>query len=140
MVCILNFKTTWSEFQRASQTAAERGEAELRILNSKTTWSEFQMPSQTAPAEVKPRYVYSILKPHGQSSRSPVRPLLSEATPSYVYSILKPHGQSSRGSTYIHFLCQSQAVVCVSIPRTNLQSKYFLYIKIVEFLEKSFYI
>ena len=32
---ILDFKTTWSEFQKASQTAAERGEAELRILNSK---------------------------------------------------------------------------------------------------------
>ena len=38
---ILNFKTTWSEFQKASQTAAERGKAELRILNFKTTWSEF---------------------------------------------------------------------------------------------------
>ena len=37
---ILDFKTTWSEFQKASQTAAERGEAELRILNFKTTWSE----------------------------------------------------------------------------------------------------
>ena len=40
-VRILNFKTTWSEFQKASQTAAERGEAELRILNFKTTWAEF---------------------------------------------------------------------------------------------------
>ena len=38
---ILDFKTTWSEFQKTSQTAAERGEAELRILNFKTTWSEF---------------------------------------------------------------------------------------------------
>ena len=44
----LNFKTTWSEFQRPSQTSAERGNAELRILNFKTTWSEFQKPSQTA--------------------------------------------------------------------------------------------
>ena len=51
-----------------SWTAAERGEAELRIFNFKTTWSEFQKPSQTAPAEAKPRCVYSILKPHGQSS------------------------------------------------------------------------
>ena len=50
-----------------SQTAAKRGKAELRILDFKTTWSEFQMPSQTAPAEAKPRCVYSILKPHGQS-------------------------------------------------------------------------
>ena len=39
---ILDFKTTWSEFQKPSQTAAERGEAELRILNLKTTWSESQ--------------------------------------------------------------------------------------------------
>ena len=45
-----------------------RGEAEVRIIDFKTTWSEFQMPSQTAPAEAKPRCVNSILKPHGQSS------------------------------------------------------------------------
>ena len=38
-------------------TAAERGEAELRILDFKTTWSD---------------------------SKSPVRPLLSEAKLSYV--------------------------------------------------------
>ena len=31
-----------------SQTAAERGEAELRIVNFKTTWSELQKLSQTA--------------------------------------------------------------------------------------------
>ena len=47
-VRILEFKTTWSEFQKASQTAAERGNAELRILYFKTTWSEFQKLSQTA--------------------------------------------------------------------------------------------
>ena len=47
-----------------SQTAA----AKVCMLNFKTTWSDFQMPIQTAPAEAKPRYVYSILKPHGQSS------------------------------------------------------------------------
>ena len=39
--CIFDFKTTWSEFQKPSQTTTERGEAELRILNFKTTWSEF---------------------------------------------------------------------------------------------------
>ena len=42
-----------SGFQKPSQTASERSEAELRILDFKTTWSEFQMPSQTAPAEVR---------------------------------------------------------------------------------------
>ena len=37
-----------TEFLKPSQTAAERGEAELRILDFKTTWSEFQKASQTA--------------------------------------------------------------------------------------------
>ena len=34
-VRILDFKTTWSEFQKPSQTAAVRGEAELHIYNLK---------------------------------------------------------------------------------------------------------
>ena len=34
-VHILDFKTTWSEFQEESQTATEQSKAELRILNSK---------------------------------------------------------------------------------------------------------
>ena len=38
---ILDFKTTWSEFQKSSQIAAKQGKAELRILDFKTTWSEF---------------------------------------------------------------------------------------------------
>ena len=29
VVCILAFKTTWSEFQKLSQTTTEQGEAEL---------------------------------------------------------------------------------------------------------------
>ena len=45
--------TAESEFQKPSQTAAERGNAELRILNFKTTWSEFQRPSQTASKQGK---------------------------------------------------------------------------------------
>ena len=36
---ILNFKTTWSKIQKGSLTTAERGKAKLRILNLKTTWS-----------------------------------------------------------------------------------------------------
>ena len=47
-VHILNFITTWSEFQKVSQTATEQGKAEQCIFNFKTTWSEFQKPSQTA--------------------------------------------------------------------------------------------
>ena len=38
---ILDFKTIWSEFQMSSQTAATQGKAELCILNSKTKWSGF---------------------------------------------------------------------------------------------------
>ena len=41
------------EFQRPSQTAAGRGEAELLILNFKTTWSEFEKASQTAAEQGK---------------------------------------------------------------------------------------
>ena len=36
-VRILDFKTTWSEFQKASETATEQGNAKLCILNYKTT-------------------------------------------------------------------------------------------------------
>ena len=50
---ILNFKTTWSEFQKPSQNAAEQGVAELRILNFKTTSSVFQKPSPTAAEQGK---------------------------------------------------------------------------------------
>ena len=81
----------------AKTDCSRRGEAEVRILNFKTSWSEFQMPSQTAPAEAKPRCVYSILKPHGQSSRCQARLLPCEAKPSYVHTILKnipPQSQS----------------------------------------------
>ena len=52
----------------AKSDCFRRGEAEVLIINFKTTWSEFQMPSQTAPIKVKQRCMYSILKPHGQSS------------------------------------------------------------------------
>ena len=44
-LCILDFKTTWSEFHMASQTATKRCKAELRVLNSKTTWSELGGPN-----------------------------------------------------------------------------------------------
>ena len=36
-VRILDFETTWSEFQKESQTTTEQGEAKLRILDFKTT-------------------------------------------------------------------------------------------------------
>ena len=34
---MLDFKTTWSDFQKSSLIAAELGEAELRTLDFKTT-------------------------------------------------------------------------------------------------------
>ena len=62
---ILDFKTTWSDFQKASQTAAERGKAELRILDFKTTWSEFQKPCQTAAARGKAEVcIYNVKRHH----------------------------------------------------------------------------
>ena len=49
----------------AKSDCSRRGEAEVRILNFKTTWSEFQIPSENTLAEAKPMYVYLVLKPHG---------------------------------------------------------------------------
>ena len=52
-VHILNFKTTWSVFQKESQTATEQGEAELPIFNFEITWLEFQKHIQTTKREAK---------------------------------------------------------------------------------------
>ena len=95
--CILNFKTTWSESQKVSQTAtaqgnaellseanlsyvnsilkphsqssnspAERGEAELCIFNFKTLWSEFQKPSpsQTPTDQSEAKLMYTQFQKH----------------------------------------------------------------------------
>ena len=55
-----------------SQTAAERGGAELRILYFKTTWSEFKKPSQSAAmrgeAELR---IYNLKKKHHLSRVRP---------------------------------------------------------------------
>ena len=67
LVCVKSKKYASWVTLRPQWDRCRQGEAKVRILNFKTTWSEFQMPSQTAPAEAKPRCVYSILKPHGQS-------------------------------------------------------------------------
>ena len=93
---ILDFKTSWSEFQKPSQTAAEQGEAELCILDFKTTYSEFQEPSQSAARQSKAELRILDFKTTWSEFHKPIRLLLSEAKLSYVYSILKPHGQSSR--------------------------------------------
>ena len=68
LACVENEKYASWVMIRPQWDCCCQGEAKVRIIDFKTTWSEFQMPSQTAPAEAKPRCVYSILKPHGQSS------------------------------------------------------------------------
>ena len=114
-VRILDFKTTWSEFQKPYQTAAVRGEAELRIYNLKKT-SPTQSRSQAVVCVSTPRmYPRSRVRVSkglsdcccARRSRATytqfwnhlVRLLLSEAKLSQVYSILKPHGQNFRNST-----------------------------------------
>ena len=59
-VRILDFKNTWSEFQKPSQTTAEQSVAELRIFHFKTTWSEFQKPVRPLLSEAKPSYVINF--------------------------------------------------------------------------------
>ena len=62
-VCILDFKTTRSEFQKASQTAPDQGKVELRILDFKTTLSELKTPRQTAAAQGKAELrIYNLEK------------------------------------------------------------------------------
>ena len=67
LVCVKSKKYASWVTLRPQWDRCRQGKAKVRILNFKTTWSEFQMPSQTAPAEAKPRCVYSNLKPLGQS-------------------------------------------------------------------------
>ena len=53
-VHILDFKTTWSEFQKASRTDTKGGNAELHILNFKET-SPLQSLSQAVVCASTPR-------------------------------------------------------------------------------------
>ena len=54
-----------------SQTAAEQGEAELRILDFKTTWSEFKKPSQSAAMQGNAElHMYNLKKTSPPQSRS----------------------------------------------------------------------
>ena len=55
----------------ASQTASEQGKAELRILNFKTTWSDFQKPCQTTAIQGKAEVgTYNLKKTSPPQSRS----------------------------------------------------------------------
>ena len=133
---ILDFKTTWLEFQKPSQNAAMQGEAELRILDLKTTWSEFNMSSQTAATRGEAElhilnfkttwsaglleiWTWNFEVGYGATGRATA----AKAKPRCIYSILKPHGQSFITSRVVP---KPKAVVCVSTPRMYLRSGYFL--------------
>ena len=52
-------------FQDAKSDCSRRGEAEVRILNFKTTWSEFQKPCQIAAMQGKAELgTYNLKKHH----------------------------------------------------------------------------
>ena len=66
-VRILDFKTTWSEFQKPYQTAAARGEAELRLYNLKETsppqsWSQAVVCVSTPRMYLRTRYFLVFIK------------------------------------------------------------------------------
>ena len=56
----------------AKSDCSRRGEAEVRILNFKTTWSEFQIPSQNTLAEAKPKYMFRVSSPPQSQSKAVV--------------------------------------------------------------------
>ena len=56
----------------ASKTATERGNAKLLILNFKTTWSEFQIPSPNTLAKAKPKYIFRVSSPPQSQSKAVV--------------------------------------------------------------------
>ena len=135
LVCVYSKKYAICAPLRPKSDCCHRGKAEVCIFYFKTTWSDFQKASQTVTEHGKLSNVYSISKPLGQSSRSLVRLLPREAKPSYVYLILKSLGQSSKipikplppkeKPSYIHTIFKKtpppqsrfQTVVCVSTPR-----------------------
>ena len=88
LVCVISEKYASWVTLRPQSDCCRKSEAKVRILDFKTTWLEFQRQIRLLLSKAKLSYVYSILKPHGQSSRSPVRLLLSEAKPSYIYLIV----------------------------------------------------
>ena len=56
----------------AKSDCSRQGEAEVRILDFKTTWSNFQMSSQTATTEAKLRYMFRVSSPPQSWSKAVV--------------------------------------------------------------------
>ena len=71
---------------RPQSDHCHQGEAEVRTLYFKTTWSEFQKASQTTTEGGKAKLC--ILN-FSQSSRGPVRPILSKAAAKNSFYIQK---------------------------------------------------
>ena len=102
---LLNSKTTWSEFQKASQTATVQGKAQLRILNLKTTWVEFQKPSQTAAMRGKAKLRILNFKTTWSEFQKP-----NQTKPSCVYLILKSHGQPGYTYTILNKITSPESI------------------------------
>ena len=47
----------------AKSDCSRQGEAKVRILNFKNTWSEFQKPNQNTLAKAKSRYMFRVSTP-----------------------------------------------------------------------------
>ena len=145
-VHILNFITTWSEFQKVSQTATEQGKAEQCIFDFKTTWSELQKASQTAADQGKAKLCFLDFLNHlvkvSEAHSDPYWARQSRAT--YLYTRfrnyivrvpkacqtavmwgeaeLRTYNLIKTSPPQIRF----QAAVCVSTPRMYPRSAYFL--------------
>ena len=102
---ILDFETTWSEFQKASQTTAEQGNDKLGILNFKTIWSEFHKAIQTAAEQGKTELRILDFKTTCSEFQTP-----SQTATEQSKAELRIHGQSFRNSnrlllpTALHYL------------------------------------
>ena len=66
LVCVMSEKYAFWITLRPQSDRCRRGEAEVRILDFKTTWSEFQKASQTATEQGNAKYIkthFSISSP-----------------------------------------------------------------------------
>ena len=65
LVCVMSEKYAFWVTLRPQSDRCHRGKAEVRILDFKNTWSEFQKPSQTATVRGKAElYMYNLKKNH----------------------------------------------------------------------------
>ena len=108
-----------------SQTAAEQGVAKLCILDFKTTWSEFQKTSQTATQQGKAKLRLLNLKPHGQNSKSAVRLLSCKAKLSYIHSLNHIFSLFHLLKVWPKHLCAFAPLGCTLEASTSYLHNYF---------------